>query len=54
MSIRDNGKGFDPLEKSSRNGLKNMQYRADQIEAIFEIESALGKGTTIKLQVKVS
>jgi signal transduction histidine kinase len=54
MTIRDNGKGFDPFAPSSRNGLKNMRRRADQIRASLEISSEPGKGSNIVLQVKIS
>jgi len=53
MTICDNGKGFDLLAPNSRNGLKNMRRRADQIKAILEIDSGLGSGTRISLQVRI-
>ena len=53
MTVSDNGKGFDPESPSSRNGLKNMKHRADQIKAEIEIISGVGKGCTIKLWVKI-
>jgi signal transduction histidine kinase len=53
MTIQDNGKGFDPTTPSSRNGLKNMQRRADQIRAALDIGSEPGKGSQITLQVKI-
>ncbi len=56
LKIRDDGKGFDidatasSASKSlSGNGLKNMQMRAKEMKAIFNIESAPGKGTYIFL-----
>jgi signal transduction histidine kinase len=53
MTIQDNGKGFDPEAPSSRNGLKNMQRRADQIKATLDIFSEAGKGSRIQLQLKI-
>ncbi|MEI7662700.1 MAG: two-component regulator propeller domain-containing protein [Bacteroidota bacterium] len=49
LEIRDNGKGFDPSGKTSRNGLRNMQERAVKIKALLQIVSAPGKGTLIRL-----
>jgi len=53
LLIRDNGHGFHVNEKLSGpdicNGIYNMQRRAKLIEAEFEIESQIGKGTSIKV-----
>jgi signal transduction histidine kinase len=51
--ISDNGKGFDPQIINSGNGLKNMQQRAVAIKAKMNIETTLGKGTTITLSMPV-
>jgi PAS domain S-box-containing protein len=54
LIIEDNGKGFDldkilSLERSKRGlGLTSMQERAELSGGTFEMESILGKGTTIK------
>jgi ligand-binding sensor domain-containing protein len=52
LTIRDNGKGFDPDKLSTGNGLKNMQSRAKKIGAIYNLCTAIGKGTTITVQVQ--
>lgn len=52
LTIRDNGKGFDPKMIKNGNGLKNMQSRAIKIGAIYHLHTGIGKGTTITLQVK--
>ena len=56
LIIQDDGKGFDmqqlqsALSKSlSGNGLRNMQMRAKEMKAQFDINSASGKGTCISL-----
>jgi two-component system NarL family sensor kinase len=53
LKIRDNGKGFILNEKISGpnqiSGIYNMQHRAKIIEAEFEMDSQLGKGTSIKV-----
>lgn len=52
MSIKDNGIGFDPTFKSNKvggNGLKNMRDRAAQHNWKLTIDSAVDKGTEVKL-----
>lgn len=70
LVIEDNGKGFhhagigseglgnDPVAKGERlyngNGIKNMQSRAEEIGGKLKIDSVPGKGTSIKVTVKLS
>ncbi len=53
LEVQDNGSGFILDEKISGpelvSGLYNMQRRAKIIEAEFEINSQVGKGTCIKV-----
>jgi len=56
LSIRDDGKGFDPqsfengsIEAYNGNGLKNMKARAIEINAVMNIKSSKNKGTAIEL-----
>ncbi|GAB2643896.1 ATP-binding protein [Emticicia sediminis] len=51
FEIVDNGIGFDINAESQRNGLKNMKMRADKIGAILNINSIIGKGTQVILNV---
>jgi signal transduction histidine kinase len=53
MRISDNGKGFDTSRNFSRNGLKNMKYRAEKIGGKLTIHSEIDKGTIVTLVVKV-
>jgi ligand-binding sensor domain-containing protein len=53
MIVEDNGKGFDPESPTIRNGLKNMKRRASQIQAQIDISSSIGKGSIVKLTVKI-
>lgn len=53
MTVSDNGKGFDTSQDYSRNGLKNMKYRAEKIGGKLTIQSEIGKGTTVTLLVRV-
>ncbi len=47
LRIQDDGKGFTPSENSNGNGLKNMQARADEIGAVFNIQSQPAAGTIV-------
>lgn len=51
ISISDNGKGFDTSNtKNLGYGLLNIKRRLLEINARFQIESKLGKGSTLKIQ----
>ncbi|HEX6334068.1 MAG TPA: triple tyrosine motif-containing protein, partial [Flavisolibacter sp.] len=52
MSIADNGKGFDPLAPTARNGLKNMHKRSEGVKGNLEISSGDG-GTRIHFQCRI-
>jgi two-component system NarL family sensor kinase len=53
LSIKDNGKGFwytqnkKNFQENMKAGLANMQIRSSLINGSMEIESEIGKGTTI-------
>ncbi len=52
LSIADNGLGFTQSTlEDERFGLKGMRERADLIGAHLRVDSALGKGTTVTVQV---
>jgi signal transduction histidine kinase len=54
ISIQDDGKGFDSSNSANirdGNGLENMRDRAQAIGAALAVQSAPGKGTTVKLRV---
>ena len=51
LTISDNGEGFDAAVNKGGIGLKNMQERIEEINGVFFIESALGEGTTIHIQI---
>ncbi|MCC6537467.1 MAG: hypothetical protein IT162_07965 [Bryobacterales bacterium] len=52
LRLRDNGKGFDEgaLPAAGR-GLRNMKRRAASLGAVLEIETAPGKGCTVRLEL---
>lgn len=47
MTLRDNGNGFDNINKSQGNGLKNMKDRAAKIGGNLTIKSSKDNGTVI-------
>jgi signal transduction histidine kinase len=53
LHIRDNGKGFDwpGNEEQDHFGLRNMQKRAEQMNATFKINSSPGEGVSISILV---
>jgi len=56
IEIKDDGCGFTPedVRSSSRYGLRTMRERAESINADFQIISAPGMGTTIRLHIPTS
>lgn len=50
IRIEDDGKGFDLQKQSRRSGLSNIAFRAKEVGFHFEIESEVGKGTTLILK----
>ncbi|MBX2889534.1 MAG: hypothetical protein KF734_01280 [Saprospiraceae bacterium] len=59
LLIADDGVGFDTNQLANHDGddgagLRNMKYRAEQIGAIFQIDSKPTKGTRIHIQFPLS
>jgi signal transduction histidine kinase len=52
--ISDNGKGFDNQKSTVGNGLKNMEQRAAEISATFQITSSAGNGTITSISCRIS
>jgi len=50
-SIVDDGKGFDLKKVDLGNGLANMEERVSEINASISIDSTIGKGTKITIEV---
>jgi len=48
LTISDNGRGFDPAQKSAGMGLANMDFRAEKAGGVLTIESAPGQGTVVR------
>jgi two-component system CheB/CheR fusion protein len=51
LEIKDSGEGFDMQEKTGGLGLVSMAERARLVQGVFSVESALGVGTTIRVDV---
>jgi len=51
LEIKDSGEGFDVQETSRGLGLVSMAERARLVQGVFSIESALGVGTTVRVDV---
>ena len=51
VTIRDNGRGFDPGRESEGNGLRNMAMRATEAGGCFKVESRPGEGSTVEFRV---
>lgn len=54
MTITDNGTGFDLEQIEFGNGLNNMKKRAHELDAEFEIITALNTGTIIRVYKKIN
>ncbi|WP_074408771.1 ATP-binding protein [Aquimarina megaterium] len=53
--IEDNGKGFDAkiLPKKEGMGLRNIEKRVEHLQGTFEIDSTIGKGTNIIINIPI-
>lgn len=51
IGISDDGVGFDTGVAADGNGLRNLHKRIAELDGKLEIESTIGKGTTIRLMI---
>lgn len=56
LSIRDNGRGFNTgsAENNSGNGLRNIRQRIVELGGLCRIDSTLGQGTNVHIQMKLA
>ncbi|MBK8846011.1 MAG: hypothetical protein IPO27_05310 [Bacteroidetes bacterium] len=54
MKIEDNGGGFNINELKHRGGLTNMQHRAEEMNGALKIESVIGQGTTVAMELQIN
>jgi signal transduction histidine kinase len=54
LRVQDDGRGFDTsTRRNGHFGLVGMRERAQQIAAELDVESAVGQGTTVSLEVRI-
>jgi ligand-binding sensor domain-containing protein/two-component sensor histidine kinase len=51
LSIRDDGRGFDPAVPAPGHGLSSLRRRAQQLSGTIRIESAPNSGTRIEVEI---
>jgi len=51
LELRDDGRGFDPAAPTSRLGMRGMRERAEAAGAAFEVQSAPGRGTLVRVSM---
>ena len=53
LTVKDNGKGFDPSAQSRSvgHGLANMHARAEELGGVFLVHSMPGEGTTLQVSL---
>jgi two-component system sensor histidine kinase UhpB len=54
LQITDDGRGFDAAEIKNGNGLTNMRRRAESMNGAIRIDSAVGKGTRIAVDLQLT
>jgi signal transduction histidine kinase/ligand-binding sensor domain-containing protein len=54
LTVKDDGKGFDPAQASQGHGLSSMSQRAKTLGATMEISSGPGSSTTVLLKVPLA
>ncbi len=53
LRVTDNGRGFDPQAASDGHGLVSIRHRAAALGARVEWQSAPGRGTTLRVTVRL-
>src|SRR3954454_9022247 len=54
LSVADDGRGFDPARRAVRGrrlGLTSMEERAEELGGTLAIDSTVGEGTSVRLEV---
>jgi PAS domain S-box-containing protein len=49
LTVQDNGQGFDPAKVNKGMGLSNIRERAELSGGASELQSTIGKGTTVRV-----
>lgn len=53
LTIEDNGRGFDATADHAGNGVSNFKHRAEEAEMFLDIQSTIGQGTTLRLEIPI-
>lgn len=53
LTIKDYGRGFDPIQNKTGFGLRSMSERAEALGGTFQVISQLGQGCTIEVKVPI-
>ena len=51
LLFEDNGNGFDTLQITRGIGWENMQNRVTELQGQMNIDSAIGRGTVVSIQI---
>jgi signal transduction histidine kinase len=51
LRVTDDGKGFDPAQRTDGNGVANMRRRVAALGGQLNIQSKPGRGTTLEVEV---
>jgi len=54
FSVGDDGCGFDTEQVATGNGLRNLHRRAETLGGNVDVDSAIGRGTTIRFRAKLT
>lgn len=54
MIIKDDGKGFDMGRTFSGNGMSTLKKRVEELNAFFNLQSQINKGTVVELKFKIT
>jgi nitrate/nitrite-specific signal transduction histidine kinase len=53
LTIEDNGRGFDATADHAGNGVSNFKNRAEEAEMFLDIQSTIGQGTVLHLEIPI-
>ncbi|TDS17217.1 histidine kinase/DNA gyrase B/HSP90-like ATPase [Sphingobacterium paludis] len=55
LTVEDNGRGFDKKQAQSKKsaGLLNIQSRVDFLKGRMDLQSSLGLGTTVEIELPI-
>ena len=51
LTMRDNGRGFDPATTQWGLGLLGIRERVQALQGVFTLDSGIGKGVLIRVSV---